>query len=165
MRRCPIFAPSLTWTSWKWTVFDSVAENTLTGTNTAPKPTVPFQIERGMPLGLPGRLLSQEGGRRAPPVRRLPRRAERPALAAGARDAPDPRSARGRDRRARRALRLELPRQRRQRRGDRRAARRAAHRGGPRGMAVPQEPRRAADRVRDVRQSDVLVAAGSDGDA
>src|SRR3954466_1889381 len=66
MRRCSIFAPSLTWTSWKWTVLDWVAENTLTGTNTAPKPTVPFQIERAMRRGLPGSRLGSHVQRQVP---------------------------------------------------------------------------------------------------
>ena len=122
---------------------------------------------RGSPrVGDPsGCLLSQEGGRRAPLVRRLPCRARRPPLAAGARDAPDPCSARGRDRRARGALGLELPRQRGQRGRHRRAARRAARRGGHGVLAVPREPRRALARLRHVRQPDVLVAARGDGDA
>src|SRR3954453_5983666 len=47
MRRCSIRLPSVTWTSWKCTVFDPVAVNTFTGTVTRPKAMVPFQSERG----------------------------------------------------------------------------------------------------------------------
>src|SRR3954470_19010676 len=43
-------APSSTWTSWKWTVLSSVAEWTLTGTNTPPKAIVPFHIERSLAM-------------------------------------------------------------------------------------------------------------------
>src|ERR1700742_4078767 len=47
MRRCSIRPPSVTCTSWKCTVLDSVAVNTFTGTVTRPKAMVPFQSERG----------------------------------------------------------------------------------------------------------------------
>src|SRR3954447_322047 len=57
MRRCSMRLPSAAWTSWKCTVLDSVAENTLIGTVTRPKAMVPFQMERAMacacPLALP----------------------------------------------------------------------------------------------------------------
>src|SRR3954464_4655636 len=48
-------APSSTCTSWKWTVWSSVAEWTFTGTKTPPKAIVPFQIERSLatPWGYP----------------------------------------------------------------------------------------------------------------
>src|SRR5215207_10437872 len=56
MRRCSIFAPSRTWTSWKEIVCDSVAVNSLIGTLTRPKASVPFQMERGaMPRYFPAR--------------------------------------------------------------------------------------------------------------
>src|SRR4051794_15261135 len=50
-RRCSIFAPSSRWTSRKWTVFDSVAVWSFTGTLMSPKAMVPFQIDRA-PIGV-----------------------------------------------------------------------------------------------------------------
>src|SRR3954447_15640860 len=47
-------APSSRWTSWKWTVFDSVAVCSFTGTVISPKAIVPFQIDRAMTLLYPG---------------------------------------------------------------------------------------------------------------
>src|SRR3954452_167067 len=48
-------APSSRWTSWKWTVLDSVAVCSLTGTVISPKGIVPFQIDRAMGLPYPPR--------------------------------------------------------------------------------------------------------------
>src|SRR5919201_4574383 len=55
-------APSVAWTSWKWTVLDSTAEWTLIGTLTRPKLIVPFQIDF-----IAGRITRPAVGARPPP--------------------------------------------------------------------------------------------------